>query len=365
LRLPIFADRQYLPDRVPHFALLYPFWGPSDDEAVSVNQGVFARFMQVGAEHFALTDLDAARFAVFPAAWERAEVTPAGRERAEALAAEAAAHGKPMVVFFRSDYENPLNLPNSRIFRTSLTRSRRQPGEYVLPAWSADFVDSYCDGKLILREKGARPVVGFCGDVSSGSSRWARAGRMLGARPSIWRLARRAGLELIRHPGSRLRLHALHYLSRSPDVALNAVVRYGHWNRAVYRGRVLDPAGVVRSRQEYAANMIESDYVLCARGKGNYSYRLYETLSCGRIPVLIDTDAVLPYEDWIDWKQYVVWVEADALHTIPERVAAFHARLSPAQFRDLQTACRQLWLDWLSPQGFFGNLGRLDLKEAR
>ena len=99
--------------------------------------------------------------------------------------------------------------------------------------------------------------------------------------------------------------------------------------------------------------MMDSDYVLCSRGFGNYSYRLYESLACGRIPVFVDTDCVLPYDFVIDWKRYCVWVDQSDLDSIPDRVAEFHDDLSPQQFEDLQLECRRLWEKWLAPEGFF------------
>ena len=108
-------------------------------------------------------------------------------------------------------------------------------------------------------------------------------------------------------------------------------------------------------RREYVQNMVDSDYVLCARGGGNFSYRLYETLSCGRIPVFVDTDCVLPLESAIDWKGTCVWVDESDLNEIGSRVAAFHAALTPAEFADRQRACRRLWETHLSPQGFFAH----------
>ena len=104
--------------------------------------------------------------------------------------------------------------------------------------------------------------------------------------------------------------------------------------------------------------MFASDYVLCARGHGNYSIRFYETLSSGRIPVFINTDCVLPFEEWIDWKRYCVWVEEHEVARVAEKVAEFHDGLSDGEFRDRQRACRQLWSEWLSPLGFFTNFRR-------
>lgn len=67
---------------------------------------------------------------------------------------------------------------------------------------------------------------------------------------------------------------------------------------------------------------------------------------------------MLPFEGWVDWKQYCVWVEEHEVERVAEKVAESHGRLSEQEFKDRQRACRRLWLDWLSPLGFFGNFRR-------
>ncbi len=357
MKLKIHADRQYLPKDVPHYVMLYPFWG-SETESIPANQGIYDRYMVIGQQLFELTSLQDAQIAVFPTGWEHLMRHPQGNELCTQLARKAADVGKPLVLFLHNDTSTPVDIPNTVVFRTSGNRSTANKGEHALPGWSVDFVEKYCGGNLALRTKGKRPVVGFCGDVSSGRSRIAKIGRVVGTDPRLWRFARKLGIELIKHPGSRLRLHSLWALSRHSGIEANFIVRYGFWNGTVYRDRILDANSTLQVRQEYTDNMIGSDYILCARGKGNYSYRFYETLSCGRIPILINTDIVLPFEKWIDWRQYCVWVDASDLPNIAERVLEFHERLSPRQFQELQHECHQLWVNWLSPEGFFSNLYR-------
>jgi hypothetical protein len=108
-----------------------------------------------------------------------------------------------------------------------------------------------------------------------------------------------------------------------------------------------------RVREEYVRNMVESDYILCSRGAGNFSYRLYETLSCGRIPVFVDTDCVLPYDFVAPWREHLVWVDESELASLGDRVAAFHEALSDREFEDLQRSCRRLWDEYIAPEGFF------------
>lgn len=99
--------------------------------------------------------------------------------------------------------------------------------------------------------------------------------------------------------------------------------------------------------------MLTSDYIVCLRGTGNFSARLYETLAMGRIPIFIDTDCILPYDRSINWKDYCVWVDANELSSLPEKVLEFHGNLSEADFLEHQKCCRALWEERLSFSGFF------------
>jgi len=60
------------------------------------------------------------------------------------------------------------------------------------------------------------------------------------------------------------------------------------------------------NREEYTENMQENAFIFCARGSGNFSIRFFETLSCGRIPALLDTDCLLPFDDVIDYSEFSV-----------------------------------------------------------
>ena len=102
------------------------------------------------------------------------------------------------------------------------------------------------------------------------------------------------------------------------------------------------------------------------RGTGNFSMRFYETLCLGRIPIFVDTDCVLPYDFSLDWKQHCVWIDRSEIPFIAEKVADFHAALSPDDFIDLQRGNRELWEERLSTEGFYSHfyehLGVLNTK---
>ena len=233
-------------------------------------------------------------------------------------------------------------------------RSKRRTNEYAMPAWSDDFVAKYEVGKLRVREKSERPVVGFCGYA-------------LPLKPSLGRKLRTVLRKCAAFPeekemqpksGAAIRTEALRYLSQSKQVATNLVIRDRFLAGTQLADGRVDLDAFSKAQSEYVQNMIGSDYILCARGGGNFSYRLYETLSCGRIPIFVDTDCVLPYDFAFDWKRHCVWVDLGELSKIAERVIEFHDGLSSQQFIDLQRENRALWEQWLSPEGFFANLHR-------
>jgi hypothetical protein len=335
--LSIFSDRSYLPSRGPHHILFFPFWGKHPEDPRDPNTGRFDDYTERGATTLRLTQLEDADIAVLPADWSLYHRDERARERAREFVARAAEAGKEPVVFFANDSTKPVPLPGATVLRTSLLRSARGPNEFAHPAWSEDFVKRYLGGDVPVRRFGERPIVGFCGLVASS------------------RLRLPGSLALRRQ--ERLRRGALDMLERAPAVKTN-FIRRDRFLGGALRGQALDLDLLVRTRREYVDNMVESDYVLCVRGAGNFSYRLYETLSCGRIPVFIDTDCVLPFDFAVDWRDYCVWVDENEIDSIAEIVSAFHDRLEEAEFAELQRRCRRFWEEYLSPLGFFANLDR-------
>jgi Exostosin family. len=84
--------------------------------------------------------------------------------------------------------------------------------------------------------------------------------------------------------------------------------------------------------------------------------RLYETLCLGRIPLFINTDCVLPFENNIDWKELCLWVDENDLDRIGEIVLDFHSSISKEEFKDKQLYAREVWEKYLSKEGFTNGL---------
>ena len=349
----VFSDRSLVSPGQGHVTMLYPFWGKNPEDPSDPVSGRFDRFAKLGRSFFQMAELAEADVAVYPRPWEHVFRDDQARSLAVRFADRALNAGKRVAVFFWSDSDKPVHLENAVIFRTSLYRSKRAPHVFAMPAWGENFVERYCDNQLPLRAKGSKPVVGFCGNADPINPSLAAHTKKLGCR-----LANALRVRQARFESRPLRTRALRALSESPFLETNFVVRPLFLGGAVQPDGTIDLAVKRQIRGEFVQNMVDSDYVLCTRGGGNFSYRLYETLSCGRIPVFIDTDCVLPYHSEIDWKRYSVWVDEAEVDSIAERVAEFHDSLVPDQFVELQKECRKLWEEWLSPVGFFSNLHR-------
>jgi hypothetical protein len=265
-------------------------------------------------------------------------------ELGEAFATTCRDAGKTPVFFSGADPTDPLPIAGT-VLRTSLVRSERQPTEFALPAWSEDLIQ-YVGGVIRPRTRGTRPVIGFCGNTMAGLPT-RTFGR--GLRGLLGRRGEATTDLAVEHP----RTQALIAVDHDRRLQANFVLREGFW-----AGALGDSKALMAARRAYVRNMVDSDYALCVRGIGNFSYRLYETLSMGRIPVFVDTDCVLPLDFDIKWRDYCVWVDESEIDRIGDRVLEFHESLDDAGFVERQQACRGLWETHISPQGFFASFHR-------
>jgi len=359
----VYSDCAYLPVNVDAIWQLSPFWGSSQLEKYSVQPKRAARYEKESASIIQMTNLQDADVAMFPAEYQLCD-SEDGRLLFNRFTRLAAKAGKPVVVFTGGDLEHPLPYFEGYEFHTSLYRSVRGKNAFAMPAAIGDIVEEELGGTFPLLSKEPVPSFGFCGFAPP------PAGPLI-SRETLKEYVRdflyASGRLSRTRVGYAPRAKAIRALRKSKVVRTDFVLRdYGLFTWAfgyLLRGRTLghtwkahEDRGVTEQRREYLNNLLASPYTLCVRGRGNYSLRFYEALCCGRIPVFINTDCILPFEDMIDWKQYCVWVEEDDIPRTADILADFHAKISNKTFQELQAACRELWLKYLSPEGFMRTL---------
>lgn len=106
---------------------------------------------------------------------------------------------------------------------------------------------------------------------------------------------------------------------------------------------------IQRQKKRYLSIAQRSKFVLCPRGAGTSSYRLFETLSLGRVPVIIsDQWSPVPGPDW---EQCAVFVAEDQVANLPQLLET-----REAEFETLGANARAVWDNYFAPEVRFHNL---------
>ena len=200
----------------------------------------------------------------------------------------------PVLVFHLTEYSDPLDIPKSVIyFRTSLYKSKQKSNEFILPyIWEP--VNNLTNMYL---SKTPKPIIGFCG-----------------------RIVRTRQLTLDAFAYNQY--FTTNYLIRSQD---------GKQNLA----------------EEVRQNILSSHFPVGDRGTGNFSKRFYQVLSAGRIPVFIDSDMSLPFEDTIPWSTITV-----SAKTPIELIIKTKLFYQSNNIEEVQKNCRNIYETYFLPEKY-------------
>ena len=119
------------------------------------------------------------------------------------------------------------------------------------------------------------------------------------------------------------------------DVLIENTSAYFHWD-------LTQPDRAERQRH-YAATLAASHFVLCPRGAGTGSIRLFEVMSAGIAPVLLSDDYVLPPH--VDWSSFLLQIPEKDMARLPELVTP---HLATSQQRGY--LARKAWEQHFSPE---------------
>lgn len=348
-KLRLFTDRSFLPQGTGYLDLLYPYWGLVDQPEIWRPLGIYDEYCRIGRDFFEITENpEQADFALLPNDWKR-YVRVGDVALAKKFINLATFHGLRTIVFYHSDSDENLALKNVILFRTSLSKARRSANEYAMPGWNGDLLQYFNGGRVLPSPCRDVPVVGFCGAVRMGRVRWQK--RVKNFYYKWFNYAK------YRFDAGSFRKHILDRLQQSSKIQSNFLLRSGYLGD--FRRQGLDKAYMESIRMEYFQNSIDSDYVLCIRGVGNFSYRFYETMSLGRIPIFVNTDCVLPFDSFLNYKDMVVWIEPDEIDIIDQKVLEHFNATGKDRLVELQLRLREIWKELLSPEGFFRNFHKV------
>jgi hypothetical protein len=143
------------------------------------------------------------------------------------------------------------------------------------------------------------------------------------------------------------------------------IVRLRH-SRCVLKdtseGGRLQQNGDLHSRcgDAYVEIMRRSSFVLCPRGLGSSSYRFFEALKMGRVPVVLSDAWIAPVGP--AWDACAVFVREAAVEQVPHLLECLEGNAAA-----MGLAARRTWDEWFGPNVVFHRIVEwcLELREKR
>jgi len=348
----LYVNKALLVPKRRYVPLAYLLLGNFDDpntpwtSAAWKSHGYSGKFFQF-VDH-----ISEAHYVLLP--YDYYAATMVWRDTYDCVVAEARAAGKPLLANNTGDIPGPI-LHNGIVLRAGGYAFLPRPDVVVVPYPVEDLAEVYCNGAVVLRAKADIPVVSFVG--------WAEI--------SFWQRMRIYFLEIpIRlkalvwkryrtlEKGVFWRQRALRSLSRTSGIKTAVIGRRSF-------GARLDVAqDMYVWRKEFVDSLKECDYALCIKGDENSSFRFYEALSMGRIPVLLDTECVLPLAEYIDYRSFCLIVPYQDVDRLGEYITQFHSAVSEDEFVAMQRRAREAFVRYLRMDSYSEYLAKVLLARA-
>jgi hypothetical protein len=176
---------------------------------------------------------------------------------------------RPIIFSDRGDFPKKPKIKNGLALRVALNPGESPNRKFIVPYNVLSLQD------IPFRAYEVQPKISFVGYVPKVS-----AGR-------IFNNLHQSPYHPLTGNGALVRRITLRKLKGS-QLDINVV------SRDTYGANKKTDKNLVNTRNEYIRSMSDSDFILAPRGDANQSARLYETLSAGRIPIIPNTNQVLP-----------------------------------------------------------------------
>jgi hypothetical protein len=91
----------------------------------------------------------------------------------------------------------------------------------------------------------------------------------------------------------------------------------------------------------------KSKFALCPRGYGKSSFRLYETMQLGTVPVYVSDDHYLPWTDELDWNEFCVLVKQKDIGDLKNILL----NISTEKYDRMLNKIKQIYNDYFTLEG--------------
>jgi len=314
-------------ENVRYIELLYPNWGTPKRKIERWSDHAFDYLSESIVE--LVSQPEQADCLLVPHFYQHVESIPGYLEKFEQLSEK---YKKKIIIFLPGDTTERVVVKNSIILRQSVYKKNLLPNEVLMPAYVEDLSFG---APIVFRDKQNIPSFGFCG--------WATY-TTIGDRI-------KAGIKntFLQHKtGIFYRSQIIQILKKSSKLKTDFILRSAYAVNEKTRNMDKDTM-----RKEFIENIKHNDYALCVRGNGNFSQRFFEILSLGRVPVFVDTDCALPFEDEIPYDDFIMRIPSNQINGITDKVVEYHNRISDEEFIRKQKQARDIFETYLRIDKYF------------
>lgn len=150
------------------------------------------------------------------------------------------------------------------------------------------------------------------------------------------------------------------FLGRGGNPARDRILRLSHPEACIEDTSAMNffdtPSGALeRQKHRYAEIISRSKFVLCPRGAGPASYRVFETMAAGRVPVILSDAWVAPRGP--EWESCALFLPEREIESLPAILKSHEER-----FPAMASAARREWEQWFAPDVLFHRMME-DLKD--
>lgn len=334
----LWVDPLWKVDGLRRSPLIFPFWGNGLTDKTPYQKAVFDRYSFDTSLYGLASRIEDADMVFVPYLYS--SVSKHAPEILHAAAALALSVQKKLLIDDIGDVENKIPDANAVIIRFGGYRFLKHANEVHVPLCVDDLLHSACEGHLTIRSWQKVPSISFSG--------WADVPLSVALKTSLKELPVRIRSLLDSRYGACkrgifFRRDVVCILQKSGRIESNFLIRSSYSGHRATASK--DPEVL---RREFVNNLLDSDYALDIRGDSNASQRLFEILSLGRIPIILDTERNFPFDDEIDYSAFSLRVDFRDLHALPDIIADFHAGLTLERFEAMQRAARAAFVDHFS-----------------
>ena len=106
---------------------------------------------------------------------------------------------------------------------------------------------------------------------------------------------------------------------------------------------------------DFIESSLKSKFVLCPRGYGATSFRLYEAMQLGAVPVYISDRFWLPWTHELDWHEFCIIIRVDDVQNLPQILRSIPDEV----YKRMQGKIKEIYTNYFTLEGTCGKILQL------